>query len=128
MRWRDRAGRRALLACGSALAAIGWGLTALAGWGSNRPTARGLLDGMTSPALHGLPIPRRFEIVATTELPHDFDNEPVLPQAAHIVVTLRARRPVNAALVLRAVERRLVKSWGCASASAHWTSPGTPSP
>ena len=124
-RWVLRS-RRTLLLGGMAAVSIGLGAVVLAGSASNRSASRGLLDDMTDPELHGLPIPEQFEIVGKTEFPHNFDNEPTLPQSAYIVVTLRARRPVNAAGILSAVEQRLVKTWGCAYASARLNVPGYP--
>jgi hypothetical protein len=73
---------------------------------------------MTSPALHGLPSPKRFRVVAMRESPHNFDNEPTLPQSADIEITLRTTRPFDAVRVLRAVEQRLVHDWGCTDAWA----------
>jgi hypothetical protein len=118
VRWLHLRARRGWLACGIAAVAIGAGAGGLDGWGSGRLTSRGLLDGMTDPLLHGLPIPKQFTVVAKRESPHNFDNEPTLPQSADIEVTLRAAHPVAAIRVLRAVERQLVKDWGCTYASA----------
>jgi len=102
----------------AALVAAGAVAGGLDGWGSGNPAPPGLLDAMASPALHGLPIPSQFTVVATREWPHDFDNEPTLPQSADIEVTLGTPHPVRASPVLRAVERRLVRNWGCAYAAA----------
>ena len=114
----DPRGCRGLRVWSVAIVAAGAVAGGLDGWGSGSPAHPGLLDAMASPALHGLPIPAHFTAVATREWPHGFDNEPTLPQSADIEVTLRTSHTVSAIPVLRAVERRLVRDWGCAYAAA----------
>jgi hypothetical protein len=93
-------------------------IAVVTGWGEEKPAPRGLLDDMADPTLHGLPIPHGFRVVARSELPHTFDNEPVLPESAFITIRMRAPVPVSIAPLLWEVEQKLMPNWTCLDAAA----------